>query len=309
MKILVTGGAGYVGCVLVPMLLDAGHDVRLLDNLMYGGRGLLPCFADRKFEFMRGDVRDEETYSKALKGADAVINLAAIVGYPACKKDARLAQEVNVDGARMLTRLRRKDQLILQASTGSNYGAVIGDLCAEETALSPLTVYGRTKTEAEVVIREAGNMICYRFATAFGVSNRMRLDLLVNDFVHQAVKTRNLNVYEKTFRRTFLHVRDLAMSFLFALEHRRKMLDEVYNVGSESMNASKEDIANMIHKKVDFYLHFADFGEDEDKRNYEVSYEKIRKVGYAPTVSLDDGIDELIRAMDVIEIRNDFSNV
>ncbi len=309
MKILVTGGAGYVGSVLVPLLLARNDQVRVLDNLMYGGRGLLPCFASRNLEFIKGDVRDEAVYARALEGVEVIINLAAIVGYPACKKDARQAEEINVGGVRNLVRLRKKDQLILQASTGSNYGAVLGDLCTEETPLSPLTVYGRTKTEAEQVLRSAGNVILYRFATAFGVSNRMRLDLLINDFVHQAVKIRNLVVYEKTFKRTFLNVRDLASSFLFAIEHRKTMLDQVYNVGHESMNASKEEIAHKIREKFDFYLHFAEVGEDEDKRNYEVSYDKIRRLGYAPQVSLDEGIDELIRAMAVVEIRNEFSNV
>lgn len=294
---------------MVPMLLQAGHKVRVLDNLMYGGRGLLPCFASRNFEFIRGDVRDKDSYRKALDGVEAIINLAAIVGYPACKRDPRLAEETNVGGVRNLVELRKKDQLILQASTGSNYGAVIGELCTEESPLSPLTVYGRTKTEAEEVLVKGGNCIRYRFATAFGVSNRMRLDLLVNDFVYQAVKIKNLTIYEKTFKRTFLNVRDLADSFLFALANRSKMVDQVYNVGHESMNASKEELAKLVRQKIEFYLHFADIGEDEDKRNYEVSYERIRKLGYAPKVSMDEGIDELIRCMSVIEIRNDFSNV
>ncbi|MBN2301777.1 MAG: NAD(P)-dependent oxidoreductase [Lentisphaerae bacterium] len=309
MKILITGGAGYIGSVLAPMLLQEGHYVRVLDSLMYGGHGLLPCFAHKKFEFIKGDVRNEAVYNAAIKDVDVIINLAAIVGYPACKKDPRLAQEVNVGGAQTLVNLRKKDQLILHASTGSNYGAVIGDLCTEESPLSPLTIYGRTKTEAETIIREAGNSITYRFATAFGVSNRMRLDLLINDFVHQAVNMKNLIVYEGTFRRTFLNVYDLARSFLFALSNHKALIDEVFNVGDESMNASKEDVARKIREKVDFYLHFADIGEDEDKRNYEVSYEKIRKAGYRTTISLEEGIDELIHAMSVVEIRNKFGNV
>lgn len=309
MKILVTGGAGYVGSVLVPDLLAEGHEVRVLDDLSMGGRGLLPCFRYQSFEFRKGDVREQKDLAACLEGVDAVIHLAAVVGAPACKKDPKRAQEVNLDSTRLLDELRSPDQAVLFASTGSNYGAVVGEVCTEETPLNPLTEYGRTKTEAEQLLLEAGNAVCYRFATAFGVSNRLRLDLLVNDFCYQAKRNRNLILYEKGYKRTFIHVRDMSRSFLFALDNLDRMLGEAYNVGHESMNYSKEDVAVMIREKVDYYLHFAEIGHDEDQRNYEVSYKKIRDLGFETTISLEEGIEELLRAIDVVEISNEFSNV
>lgn len=309
MKVLVTGGAGYVGCILVPQLLARGHQVRVLDDLMYGGRGLLACFAHRGFEFMKGSVLDEGQVARALDGADAVIHLAGIVGYPACKRDPRLAREVNLEGTRLIERLRAKDQPILFASTGSNYGAVVGALCTEDTPLNPLSEYGVTKTAAERHLLEAGNVVCYRFATAFGVSPRMRFDLLINDFVYQAKVNKDLIIYERTFKRTFIHVGDMARAFAFALEHYRTMRDDVYNVGSEDMNFSKEDVALLIKKRIDYYLHFAEIGKDEDQRNYEVSYAKIQGKGFKTEIDMETGIEELIRAMDLIVIRNEYSNV
>jgi nucleoside-diphosphate-sugar epimerase len=309
MKLLVTGGAGYVGSVLVPRLLAAGHHVRVFDNLMYGGQTLLPFFSYPKFEFVKGDILDETAVRRATQGVDAIIHLAAIVGYPACKKNEQLAHDVNYIGTKIVEKNRDRQQLILYASTGSNYGALIGDLCTEETPLNPLTIYGTTKTKAEQHLLQSGNAVCYRFATAFGVSPRMRLDLLINDFVYQAVKVRNLIIYERTFKRTFIHVIDMARSFMFALENAGSMRDNVYNVGSDSMNYSKEQIAEIVRNKVDFYLHFADVGKDEDQRNYEVSYQKINKLGYQTTISVETGIDELIRAYQVIDIKNPYANV
>jgi nucleoside-diphosphate-sugar epimerase len=307
-KILVTGGAGYVGCGLVLELLQKGYAVRVVDNLMYGGRSLLPCFAYKEFEFRKQDLRDPAVVQEALKGQDGVVHLAALVGYPACKRAPQLAEETNVGISRHIVQGLGKGQSVYYASTGSNYGAILGSLCTESTKLNPLTAYGITKTEAEKIMQEAGAVV-YRFATAFGVSPRLRLDLLINDFVYRALKERNLIVYEKHFKRTFIHVRDMTRAFIFALENHEKMKGEVYNVGHESMNFSKQDIAMKLREKLDFYLHFAEVGKDEDQRNYEVSYEKIRKLGFETTVSLDEGIDELIRAMAVVEVKNEYANI
>lgn len=309
MKLLITGGAGYVGSVLIPRLLAAGHHVRVLDNLMFGGHALLPFFGDARFEFQKGSILDENAVRQAVQGVDAIVHLAAIVGYPACKKHEQLAHDVNVIGTKIIEKARDRNQLIVYASTGSNYGAVVGQVCTETTPLNPLTIYGTTKTQAETHLLNSPNTICYRFATAFGVSPRMRLDLLINDFVYQAVKTRNLIIYEKSFKRTFIHVIDMARSFMFALENNERMIGEVYNVGSENMNYSKEDIANVVREKVDFYLHFADVGKDEDQRNYEVSYAKINGLGYRTSISVEDGIAELIKAYQVIDVKNPYANV
>ena len=309
MRILVTGGAGYVGSAMVPMLLERGHKVRVFDCLKFGGQGLLPCTSSRDFELIKGDVTDENALGKALDGMDAVIHLAAIVGYPACKKEPQVANATNVDGTNNLLKLRRRDQKILFASTGSIYGSIPDYICNEDTPRAPITLYGETKAKAEEAILDSGNSIAYRFATAFGVSNRMRLDLMPNDFTYQAVKNRNLIVYEGGFKRTFVHVRDMARSFMFALENWDRVKDDVYNVGHESMNFTKEDVARKIMNYVDFYLHFAEVGKDDDQRNYEVSYEMIRRKGFETTIDLDTGIAELVRACQLISFSNPFANV
>lgn len=309
MRILVTGGAGYVGSTLVPMLLEQGHRVRVLDSLKFGGHGLLPCCQNRFFELVNGDVCDEKDMAKALEGVEAVIHLAAIVGYPACKKEPHVAHATNVEGTRTLLRVRKKDQKVLFASTGSIYGSVPDYVCNENTPRAPITLYGETKAVAEEAVLESGNGVAYRFATAFGVSNRMRLDLMPNDFTYQAVKNRNLIVYEGGFKRTFVHVRDMARSFMFALEKWDSVKDDVYNVGHESMNFTKEDVARKILEHVDYYLHFAEVGSDADQRNYEVSYEKIRAKGFETTVDLDRGIGELVKAARLIDFQNPFANV
>lgn len=309
MRILVTGGAGYVGSTLVPMLLEQGRRVRVYDSLKFGGHGLLPCCQNRHFELIKGDVTDPAGMRKALDGVDAVIHLAAIVGYPACKKEPQVAQATNVEGTRVLLEARKPDQKIIFASTGSIYGSIPDYICNEETPRAPITLYGETKAVAEEMILKAGNSVAYRFATAFGVSNRMRLDLMPNDFTYQAVRNRNLIVYEGGFKRTFVHVRDMARSMIFALERWSEIRDDVYNVGHESMNFTKEDVARKILKHVDYYLHFAEVGADQDQRNYEVSYEKIRRKGFETTIDLDLGVAELVRAARLIEFQNPFANV
>jgi nucleoside-diphosphate-sugar epimerase len=309
MRILITGGAGYIGSVLAPMLLEAGHRVRVLDSLMYGGSALLPMFRYQTFEFVKGDVRDPAAVAKAIAGCDAVIHLAAIVGFPACRLRPDLAQTVNVDGTRVVSEAAGKNRLVLFGSTGSNYGALTDEICTEETPLNPLSLYGKTKTAAELHLMEHNETIAFRFATAFGVSPRMRLDLLVNEFVHAALKMRYLVVYESHFMRTFIHVQDIARVFLFALENTSKMKGQVYNVGSEAMNFSKAQVCEMIRAKVDYYLHYAAVGQDADKRNYVVSYKRINALGYQTTISLEQGIDELVRACEALEVRTPYTNV
>jgi nucleoside-diphosphate-sugar epimerase len=309
LKVLVTGGAGYVGSTLVPILLEKGYSVLVLDNLMYGGGSLLPCFRHDDFQVIVGDVRDRDTVKAAIKGVDAIVHLAAIVGFPACKKSPDLAQSVNVDGTKIINEERSKNQLLLFASTGSNYGDLETETCTEDTPLKPITKYGTTKTEAEQYLLNHGGTIAFRFATAFGLSPRLRLDLLINDFVFQALKYKNLIIYEKHFMRSFIDVRDMAQCFIFAIENSDKMMNDVYNVGDESMNFTKEQIALEIKKKIDYYLHFAEIGEDLDKRNYYVSYEKLHAIGFKTSISLQKGIDDLIKGLSLINVQKQYSNV
>ncbi|MHA1167754.1 MAG: NAD-dependent epimerase/dehydratase family protein [Candidatus Hodarchaeales archaeon] len=308
MRILVTGGAGYVGTTLVPMLLEKGYQVRVLDNLTYGGNGLLPNFLNPKFEFVKGDIADLSVVQEAIKGVDAIIHLAALVGYPACKRYPDIAEKSNVQGTKNLIMAKSPEQLFVFASTGSVYGVVTDKICTEETALNAISIYGENKIRGEEIVRSSDNWIIYRFATAFGISPRLRLDLMINNFVYQALKNNSLIVYEKSFKRTFIHVKDMARSFIFALDNEDKLKGNTYNVGDSSMNFTKEEVCNKIKEHINYYLHFADFDADADKRNYEVSYTKINKKGFKTVVSMDEGIDELIKALKVIDIPNLYSN-
>lgn len=308
MKILITGGAGYVGTSLIPILLQNNFKVVVYDNLLFGGDAILPFFRNPNFEFIKGDIRDKDKLKDAVKDADVVIHLAAIVGFPACRKEPDLAKAVNVDGTQNLIDVTTNDQLIIYGSTGSNYGAV-EDICTEESPLNPLSLYGQTKTLAEKMILENRKAVAWRFATAFGVSARLRLDLLINDFTHKAYTQGYLVVYEKHFMRTFIHVHDMGRVFLFGIENQEKMINNVYNVGNVTMNYSKEDICNMIKEKTNAYIHYADIGEDADKRNYIVSYDKIKALGYETTITVEEGINELVRALSAVQFRTPYTNI
>jgi len=310
MKVLVTGGAGYVGSVLVPELLKKGHEIRVLDNLMYGQTSLLTYFIEDNFEFIKGDVRDVETVEKAVNGMDMIIHLAAIVGAPACKKDRKVAEAINYQGTVNVDNARDNSQKLIYASTGSVYGA-LKEICTEKSPTKPLSTYGITKLEAEKQVLQSGNAIVYRFATGFGLSARLRLDLLPNDFVLNALKNRYLVIYDKDFKRTFIHIKDMIRSYIFGIEHFDRLKDEVYNVGSETMNYTKEEIAEVIKGKSNFEIYYADKGiPDPDQRNYEVSYQKIRDKGFETKISLEKGIDELINGFQMLSMKkNPYSNV
>jgi nucleoside-diphosphate-sugar epimerase len=307
MKVLITGGAGYIGSALTGLLLYRGHKVTVYDALHFGIDPMLPYFRSPNFELVQGDIRDGEALKRTLQGADAIIHLAAVVGYPACKRDPAYAESVNLMGTRVLNLARSSSQPILFASTGSVYGAVAEGMCSEDTPVAPLTVYGRTKADAEKLLMDAGNVVAYRFATAFGLSARQRLDLLVNDFCYQAVQNRSLVLYEAHHQRTFLHVQDIARAFVHALDNFAQMRDQVYNCGG--FNASKKDIAAMIKEHTDYYLHLAEIGKDEDQRNYTVFYDKLYDTGYLPKVTLQEGIAEMVRAFRFLKVRNPYSNV
>jgi nucleoside-diphosphate-sugar epimerase len=309
MKILITGGAGYIGTTLTPMLLDRGHEVTVYDCLKFGGNAIIPFFRRPNFKFVKGDVRDYTSLQREVVKADVIVHLAAIVGYPACLKEPELARQVNVDATLALSTMVTPRQLVLFGSTGSNYGTLLSGVCTEESPLNPLSLYGETKTQAEHIISTNTNSVAYRFATAFGVSPRLRLDLLINDFVNKSLNDKYIVVYESHFMRTFIHVHDIARSFMHAIDNQERMVGNVYNVGSERMNLSKGAVCDLISKKVNYYLHKADYEKDVDERNYVVSYDKIAKTGFDTTVTIEKGIEELIGAIQSINIVDPFRNV
>jgi nucleoside-diphosphate-sugar epimerase len=312
MKILVTGAAGYIGSVLVGSLLERGWSIVGLDNLSKGGGGLLGYIPNPRFSFINGDVRDIRVLEAALADCDVVIHLAAIVGFPACRANPLEARSINVDGTRALMdavhRCGSGDLLVLYGSTGSNYGALEQGVCNENTPLNPLSLYGITKTEAEQIVMQRASSVAYRFATAFGVSPRMRIDLLVNELVYLATTQGHMVVYESSFMRTFIHVRDIADAFVHAILNASCMKGNIYNVGSNDMNFSKRSVASKIGNKTGAYVHFADVGSDADKRNYVVDYSKISSSGYSTRISMDDGIEELIKAFSLIRVENPMRN-
>jgi nucleoside-diphosphate-sugar epimerase len=309
MKILVTGAAGYIGSVMVPILLKEGHKVVAVDNFMYSQSSLLDCCHDKKLTVIRGDARQKELISRCLKDVDAVFPLACITGAPACNNDPATATTTNFDAIKMLLELRSKKQLIIFPTTNSGYGVgQEGIYCTEKTPLNPISLYGRLKVDAEKILLDAGNCITLRLATVFGISPRMRLDLLVNDFTYRAVTDRFLVLFEANFKRNYLHIRDVAKAFLHCLKNFSAMKDEPYNVGLSEANLSKLELCQEIKKQVpDFYFVEANIGKDPDQRNYIVSNEKIEKTGFKPDVSLREGIAELIKGYQIIR-KNQFSN-
>jgi nucleoside-diphosphate-sugar epimerase len=297
--VLVTGGLGYIGSIVCEHLLDAGFAVTALDNLLYGSpeQGLYHLCSNPAFDFIRGDVRSEEVMRAALRRADVVIHLAAIVGAPACDRDPLLARSVNLDSVRLLNRLRSRQQLVIYPNTNSGYGATSATTCCtEDTPLEPISLYGQTKVEAERALLDSPNAVTLRLATVFGMSPRIRLDLLVNHFVYAACTDGYLVLFEKDFKRNFVHVRDVADCVHHVIANAAAMSGRPYNLGLDSANLSKEELARKVKQHVpSFYLHFAPIGQDPDKRNYIVSSERLRQAGFAARRTLDEGIQELLK--------------
>lgn len=310
MKILVTGGAGYLGSVLTRELLEVRHEVTVLDAFSFKQNSLLDCCAYDSFRVVRGDCRDRSVMKKLLEENDVIIPLAARVGAPLCDMDQTAAKTVNYEAVRLIAENSSKEQMILYPTTNSGYGiGEKGKYCTEQTPLRPITLYGQTKVDAEKILLERGNAITFRLATVFGVSPRMRIDLLVNDFVYRAVNDRAVVIFEGNFKRNYIHVRDVAKVFVHGIDHFDRMKNEAYNVGLEEANLSKIELCQIIQKHLPKFVYCeAPVGEDPDKRDYIVSNAKILATGFKPEISLDQGIQELIKGYTIL--RNSiYSNV
>lgn len=307
--VLVTGGSGYIGSTLVPLLLQEGYIVTVLDNLSFKQTSLLNCFGNPRFQFVKGDVCHEPLVKELVSKADVIIPLAAIVGAPACQNHPALAKMINYDAIQLILKYSRADQKILFPNTNSGYG--IGDknqACDENSPLRPISLYGKLKVEIEKELLDSGKAISFRLATVFGVSPRMRLDLLVNDFTFRACHDRFIVLFEEHFKRNYIHVRDVAGAFLFGIRHFEQMKGQAFNVGLSDANLSKRELCERIQKYIPhLYVHSASIGEDPDKRDYIVSNAKLEALGWRPTRTLDDGIQEIITAYPMLKA-NDFKN-
>lgn len=308
--ILVTGGAGYLGSILCEHLLDAGYRVTVIDNLMYRQHSLFHFCANPNFEFVLGDVRNEELMGNLVKEADVLIPLAALVGAPACDRDPWVAWSINLEAVQLLNRLRSPSQLVIFPTTNSGYGTKSGDkFCTEETPLEPVSLYGQTKVQAEAKLLETSNVISLRLATVFGMSPRLRLDLLVNHFVYAAVTDGYIVIFEKDFKRNYIHIRDVADCFIHCIKNAEGMAGRPYNVGLDTANLSKEELALKIKEQVPiFYIHFSEVGNDPDKRNYIVSNQRLHEAGFEAQRSLEKGIGELLKGYKMMG-RAPFKNV
>jgi len=309
-RVLITGGAGYLGSVMCEHLLAAGYHVTALDNLLYAQSSLFHFCANPRFDFVFGDARDEKLMAGLIAKHDVLIPLACVVGAPACDRDPLLARTVNFEAVAMLNRLRSKQQLVVYPTTNSGYGTKSGDMfCTEDTPLEPISLYGVTKADAEKALLDSPNAITLRLATVFGMSPRMRIDLLVNHFVYAAVTDRYLVIFEKDFKRNYVHIRDVADCFLHCIQNAKRMVGRPFNVGLDAANLSKEELALKVKEHVrDFYIHFAEVGQDPDKRNYIVSNQRLREAGFEAKRSLDDGIRELLKGYRMLK-RMPFKNV
>jgi nucleoside-diphosphate-sugar epimerase len=310
MKILITGGAGYIGSVLTPHLLQEGHEVTVLDTFCFGQNSLLDCCKSDAFQVVRGDCRDESVVKPLVAKADAIIPLAAIVGAPMCKNDQVGARTINQEAVEMLCRLASPSQWLLMPVTNSGYGiGEKGKFCTEDSPLRPISLYGTTKVAAEQAVLNHPNSLTFRLATVFGMSPRMRVDLLVNDFVHRAVTDRAVVIFEGHFKRNYIHIQDVARVFAFALKNFERMKGKPYNVGLEDANLSKLELCAVIKKHIPAFTFLeAPVGEDPDKRDYIVSNQRLLATGFTPEWSLDRGIKELIKGYTILR-NSKYSNV
>ncbi|MFM2387695.1 MAG: hypothetical protein RL660_2452 [Bacteroidota bacterium] len=309
-KVLVTGGAGYLGTTMVPHLVSLGYDVTVVDNLLFKQQVFLDLCQYKNFTFIKGDVRNHKVMQPLLKAADIIIPLAALVGAPLCALNEQTTIEINRDSVIWLNKNRSKNQLMLFPTTNSGYGIGQADIhCTEETPLQPISLYGTTKSEAEYDLLQSENVITYRLATVFGMSPRMRLDLLVNDFTYKAYSQKFIVLFESHFMRNYIHVRDVCKAFVHGINNFDAMKNTTYNVGLSSANLSKMDLALEIKKQVpEFYITESEINKDPDQRNYIISNAKIEATGYMPDVDLQMGITELLKGFALMNT-NQYSNV
>ena len=304
-KILITGAAGYLGSIIATKLVDLGHIVTAVDILKYDKNSLSHLFYYENFKFFKEDVTDEKIIKRFVKNQDIIIPLAALVGAPLCEKYKKKTIKTNIKSIQILLKNIKKYQKIIYLTTNSGYG--IGEknkFCDETSPLRPVSLYGTTKVKAEELINKNGNSICFRLATVFGYSYRMRTDLLVNNFVERAVKTRRLEIFEPNFRRNYIHVKDIVDAFVFAIDNFDKLKNNIYNLGLSSANITKLQLAKTIKKYIkDLEIKIIKNRKDPDKRDYFVSNKKIEKHGFKAKVSLDTGIKELIKIFNYCDIK------
>ena len=309
-RILITGGAGYIGSLLTPRLLSQNYEVTVIDNFMYNQNSLNNLCSNKNFNIINADIRDKNILRESSTNKDIIIPLAAYVGAPLCNKDPFGAKEVNLNAQLELLKSISKNQIVVMPMTNSGYGIGEKDsYCDENTPLRPISLYGKHKVEVEEVLLGRENSISLRLATVFGMSPRMRLDLLVNDFVNRACNDKAIIIFEGGFRRNFVHIRDVVEAFNFSIDNFEKMKGEAYNIGLSDANLTKLDLCKKIKEHIkDFFYYEAPIGEDPDKRDYIVSNKKIENLGFAARNSLDDGIEELIKGNKMLKFKN-FTNI
>lgn len=302
-KILITGGAGYIGSLLTERILELGHHVTVVDNFVYGQSSINHLCLNKKLTIIRADVRDYKKIKPLLKTFDVIIPLAALVGAPISKFDPVGARTINHDSIEFLLKNVSANQVILMPTTNSAYGkGGKNSLCDEKSKLNPISQYAVDKVEIEKKLMERKNSVSFRLATVFGMSPRMRIDLLVNDFVYRAVTDGFIVLFESHFKRNFIHVRDVCDVFIFALDNFDKVKNQIFNVGLSNANLSKKELCEVIQKKIPKFVFFEDnLQKDPDQRNYIVSNDKIEKLGFKPKISLDQGIEELVKGYQILK--------
>ena len=309
-KVLITGGAGYIGSKLANRLLDLNYEVTILDNLMFVDNSLNHLYSKKNFQFFKGDTNNKKFIKKHLKNKNIIVPLAALVGAPLCEKFKKLATETNLNAIEYLVKNLKNNQKIIYPTSNSGYG--IGEknkYCDEKSPLNPISLYGKTKSEAEKKVLNFKNSVCFRLATIFGYSYRMRTDLLVNNFVFRAIKEKKLSLFQPHFRRNYIHVEDVVSAFIFAIENFSKVKGEIFNLGLSSANLTKLQLAKRIKKQLpDLKIKIVHNKKDPDQRDYFVSNKKIEKLGFKAKVSIDDGIKELISIFKYskIKIKNNY---